>query len=205
MSQSDVEVTPYSEADVETLAAIHLAAFKGYMNSRMGKKYVRAFLRWFLTYPNSIALKATLRGAAIGYVVGAPLGYAQPMNRSLLKIGIYSIISHPHVLLHPNFTRAASAKLRLLLGRKPASITLKQPEGKGISLVGIGVHPQSSGNGVGTAIMKAFENKARVIGMDYMRLSVYDHNEVARAVYEKSGWKMAERVGNALYYQKSLT
>ncbi len=190
---------------METLAAIHLAAFKGYMNSRMGKKYVRAFLRWFLTYPNSIALKATLRGAAIGYVVGAPLGYAQPMNRSLLKTGICSIISHPHVLLHPNFTRAASAKLRLLLGRKPASITLKQPEGKGISLVGIGVHPQSSGNGVGTAIMKAFENKARLIGMGYMRLSVYDHNEVARAVYEKSGWKIAERVGNALYYQKSLT
>jgi len=204
MTEPAIQVMPYSETDIEDLATIHLAAFSGYMNSRMGRGYVKKFLLWFLTYPNAITLKATRDGKASGYVVGAPVDYAKSLNRDLLAIGIFSVITHPGVVVHPNFVKAIFPRLRLLLKKKASVVTPLHQARRGVSLIGIAVDPQQSGHGIGTELMKAFEIQASVKRMDYMALSVYDYNEKARAVYEKLDWKVSRRDGTGVYYEKAL-
>ncbi|HXS38216.1 MAG TPA: GNAT family N-acetyltransferase [Flavipsychrobacter sp.] len=199
-----VKVSPYTIDDIEMLVPIHMSAFKGYMNSSMGKNYVRKFLQWFLTYPNAITLKAEMEGQICGYVVGAPLNYGSAMNRDLFKTGVIGILTHPGIMIHENFIKAVKAKFKMLIGKKPAKVTINNPEGNGISLISIAVSPKFSGNGVGKEIMKSFE-KSAALNMDYMRLSVYDYNTRARAVYEKSGWTPRQQVDKTVYYYKDIS
>lgn len=205
MTSTPIRIVPYSEADLEDVALVHLSAFKGYMSARLGLNYTKAFLRWFLAYPNSITLKAELDGQLCGYAVGAPLNYAKKMSRDLLRIGIMSIVRNPGVILHPSFANASKARLNLLLsGNKRKVVHEPNPDGTGISLVGIGVIPKFSGVGVGHAIMQIFEENAKAIGVDYMVLSVYEDNKRARAMYERSGWQILRRVEKGLVYFKLL-
>lgn len=205
MSEHSIVVTPYSKDDIQYLSKIHLAAFKGYMNAGMGKRYVRRFLSWFMTYPNAISLKAEYDGQTCGYVVGAPIGYDKYINRDLFNAALLGIFTHPFILFHQNFTRAAKAKLLMLLGKKPIKKIIQTPVGNGISLVGICVAPDLGSKGIGKAIMSSFENAARKLGMQYMRLSVYRNNTVARTLYEKAGWYMMDDdQDNVLYYYKML-
>jgi len=201
----NIDVSPFLKEDIKQITKLHKAAFKGYMNASLGNRYVREFLNWFLNYPGTITLKAVVDGKISGYVVGAPIGYDKEMNRQLFSTALMGIVTHPHILLHESFSNAAVAKLKMLLGKKPVKRIVRSPEGKGISLVGIAVDPSFSGKGIGKAIMKAFEEKARAMHMDYMRLSVYKDNMLARAVYEKSGWEILEPQGKILYYYKMLT
>ncbi|MEI8279401.1 MAG: GNAT family N-acetyltransferase [Bacteroidota bacterium] len=205
MTDPNVLVDPFSKKDIQHLSQIHLSAFKGYMNAGMGKQYVQRFLLWFMAYPNAIALKAEYKGQICGYVVGAPIGYDKYINRDLFKTALVGILTHPYILFHQNFTRAAKAKLLMLLGKRPVKKVIQAPPGHGISLVGICVAPDFGSKGIGKAIMSEFEVSARRLGMHYMRLSVYRSNAIARSLYEKAGWYIMEDDNeNVLYYYKML-
>lgn len=204
LSIAQLSIEPYTAKDIDRLAQIHLAASKGYMNSQMGINYVKAFLRWFLTYPDTITLKATFSGNVCAYQVGAPLGYGVAMNRALLKVGAVGILTHPRVVVHSKFRRAVWARVRLLVGQKRLGAAVKQPEGRGIWLVGNYVDPKHAGKGIGKAMMAAFEERARTMGMDHMRASVYKHNDRARAVHRKLGWEVYQEKGDVLNYRKDL-
>ena len=117
----EVVIAEYTSHDFDALVPLHLTAFKGYMNASLGRKYVRHFFAWFLGSPQTITLKAEIYGRICGYVVGAPVGYDRELNRDLFYIGLKGILSHPSVLLHQNFTKAAKTKLILLLGRRAIS------------------------------------------------------------------------------------
>ncbi len=199
-----LRIESYTDKDIDRLAQIHLAASRGYMNSQMGINYIKAFLRWFLTYPETITLKVTFEGDICAYSVGAPVGYGTAMNRALLKVGVLGILTHPRVVLHSNFKRAASARLRLLFGQGRSSSIVKRPEGRCMWLVGDYVDPQHSGRGIGKAMMAAFEERARAMGMDHMRATVYQHNDAARAVHKKLGWEVYEQEKGVLKYYKGL-
>ena len=205
MTQS-IQVVPFNESDVVALAPIHLTAFKGYMNASMGINYVKGFLNWFIHYPETITLKASFDNQLCGYVVGAPIGYDKYINKDLFQTAMVGILTHPLVLLHENFTRAAKAKLLMIMGKKPVKKVIENPPGKGISLVGICVAPSFNGKGVGKAIMSQFEESARALGMQYMRLSVYRTNTTARNLYEKAGWILLHGQEDiVLYYYKILS
>lgn len=204
MTNAAIAIAPYSAADIENIIPIHLAAFEGYMNARLGKKYARAFLGWFLTYPNSIALKAELDGTICGYALGAPIGYIKFVNRDLFLLAAFSILANPGVILHENFVSNAKERLRLLVGRRASNVSEKDPEGKGLSFVAMGVAPQFSGLGVAQALEAEFLERARAIGMDYVRGSVYDWNKKVRHIHEKSGFQALRQTGNVVYYFKFL-
>ena len=70
--------------------------------------------------------------------------------------------------------------------------------------MGSAVDSDFCGKGVGGSLIAAFENEAKGLGMNYMRLSVYEDNETARRVYEKAGWKEADRNGATLIYIKDI-
>lgn len=198
-----VEITSFTQQEIKHIVPVHIKAFKGYMNAEMGSRYVEEFLSWFLTYQKTITLKATINGNICGYVVGAPLGYDQFINKKLLRYAIAGTITHPFVLLHKSFLKVAYRKLRLIFTR-PKNIDIINPEGQGISLVGIGADSKYKGRSIGQELMIAFEEQANKLGMDFMRLSVYDYNLKAIHVYEKTGWKKLAKKENVFYYFKTI-
>lgn len=200
-----IEVLPFHKEDIRSIRRLHKAAFKGYMNASLGNRYVEAFLNWFLHYPGTVTLKAIADGKVCGYVVGAPIGYDKDMNRKLFNTVVVGVLTHPLVLLHNGFLRVAVAKFKMLLGKKPVKKVIKNPDGKGISLVGIAVDPAFAGHGIGKAIMDKFENDAVGMNLNYMRLSVYKDNMRARAVYEKSGWQVLDESDKIVYYYKEIS
>ncbi len=70
--------------------------------------------------------------------------------------------------------------------------TLDRPVQPGILLMdGIFVSAQARGHGVGSALLSAILEKAKVLGCSKVRLDVIDTNPRARALYERSGFTPA--------------
>jgi ribosomal protein S18 acetylase RimI-like enzyme len=189
-------------------AEVHLDAFRGYPNARLGRGYARAFLDWFRRYDRGIALVAIDdRGAVAGYVAGAFIPYGHEMNRELFPLVARITIMKPWILLNRRFLNAVRAKLRWVIGRgKGAAPSKSIPPGL-MSLVVIGTAKESRGLGVGAELVAAFEEHARRLGARTVRLSVYPENTSARRLYERCGWVAGAdpRPGAAIDYTKILT
>ena len=55
---------------IPEVGRIHIEAFAGYMNTRLGASYMEAFLTWFLKAERAIALVALDRERKIGSLHG---------------------------------------------------------------------------------------------------------------------------------------
>ncbi len=207
---SNVRVGKPAPELIPAIAALQQVAFAGYLNARLGQRYQEAFIRWFVEDRDAIALVALgEEGRLLGYVVGAPLGYAAALNRVVLWPALTGIITRPWLFLDQRFRQAVRGRLSIFLGGDNASAgATHQPElpTPTFSLVGIGVQPESRGQGVGLALINAFEEQAGARGGRSVRLSVYPENDPARRLYEKAGWHAAAEPGRqrAMYYYKSL-
>ena len=203
--KSGVLVRPMRSSDLAATCDIHFEAFAGYLNTRLGVRYVHSFLNWFRQDIEGVAIIAEEDGRIVGYTVGAPVGYGTRMNRGLAVIAALGLMTHPWALFDPRMVRTLFQRLKLLM--KPsrafkAENYLPQPC---MSLVGIGVSPTAQGCGVGSTLMKEFECIARARRMRSLRLSVYAVNTVAITTYSNAGWK--ERSADTpgmLYFYKVL-
>lgn len=197
-----VTVGKYERKDIELLTNVHRASFIDYINTQIGKGYTREFFGWFLQYQNSITLKAEADGVICGYVIGAEIGYNSQLNAALKSISIKGLLTHPNVIFHKNFLFILKARLNAIFtNKKNAEVSL---EGRGMSLVGIGVEPNYSGKGIGGSLIKEFENRAVQMNFDYLRLSVYKDNLRAKTLYENQGWESKQEDGQIVYYFKTL-
>lgn len=208
LKNTRIKVVPITVESLGKIADIHCEAFKGYMNSRIGKGYVAAFFRWFSLQEDAVALMViTENNEPCGYVVGAPLGYDRRMNRALFGAAAKGMIVRPWLAFDKQMRRTVMTRIKLLFGQtipKQQAPDLPEPI---ISLVGIGTAEKSRGQGAGNALMAAFEDEARKHNMASMRLSVYPSNTAARRLYEKCGWlpfTEPETEGLAMYYYKIL-
>lgn len=206
-----VIVRQYTERDLPALAEAHLAAYRGYMNAGIGARYVRAFLRYFLTREDAVALMAEVDGQAAGYAAGLPVGQHQVLNKALLPAYAIGAMTHPWVLLRPEYRRSAVAKLKRILGSRPVATGATPSHaapaahaGRGLSLTSIAVSPTCAGRGAASALLREFEQQARERRFDYVHLSVYDDNSRARAVYERAGWIVVGEPVRIVVYQKDL-
>ena len=191
---------------------VHCEAFKGYMNARLGKNYVYAFLKWFAHHEQTLAFAAvSVKNGSCqvkGYVVGAPIGYDRVMNHDLFWPASFGLLTHPWLFFNSNIRQTLVTRLRLLSGALPQPA--KQPDlpGPTVSLVSIGVRSDARGQGVGRELMHTFEAAACQLQNSSMRLSVYPDNVSARRLYEQCGWEpvgSAVQPGQAMYYAKILS
>jgi ribosomal protein S18 acetylase RimI-like enzyme len=202
LRQPAVTIRPMTAATVRAVSDLHIQAVPDMHSARLGRRYVHAFLSWFATSATAIAYVAELEpGTVVGYVIGAPVGYAAVLNVDLAWVGLISVLRRPWMLLHRGVWGTLWARLGFVLGRSAANTTgLPEPV---MSLVGITVAPAAAGKGVGFALMKAFEERARAMQMASLRLSVYPDNRAARRLYERCGWKVLPQPPSAsgtIYY-----
>lgn len=197
-----VTILPMTEDTLTAVCDLHLNAVAGVLSARFGTRYVRAFMSWFLRTKTAIALvAATEDGAVVGYVIGAPIGYTATLNRELAWVAASCLIGRPWLLFDSRIRVTLKARLGFMVGRSAGDTTgLPSPA---MSLVGIAVSPAVANRGVGSALMKGFESRARALKMASLRLSVYPDNAGARRLYERCGWQPLSQPPSAtgtIYY-----
>lgn len=208
----ETEVVALSAPMISRAVEVHMEAFAGYMNVLLGRTYVHAFLSWFVSDQEAIALGATIGADLAGYVVGAPADYQRRLNRDLAPLVAQIFILRPWLFFRPNLRRAVIARIRSLALRNSGRPTPRMATpgevspSQIVSLVGIGVSSAARGQGAGKFLLRHFEAKAREAGMQSMRLSVYRTNSSARGLYERMGWVAVPALTDSasMEYEKPL-
>lgn len=177
---------------MDIITTMHLTAFKNHVNVKLGNRYIKSFLNWFIDNPKTIHFVAKGENNEIfGYVVGAPWGYQKKINKDLLLIGLLSIIVRPWVIFDNRILNSLVTRFNVVSGiSKHIHDTQIELKGLIVSLVGIAVIDFAKGTGVASSLISSFEINAKELGYDVMRLSVYNKNLSARKFYEKEGWKI---------------
>ena len=204
-----ISIGPLTMNLLSEVFLIHLDAFKGSMGTRLGSSYIKAFLHWLQSVEGAIALVASdEHGKAVGYVIGAPLGYDKFFSKKLFWVATCAILARPWLLGSRHFRAVAITRIRSLLGRSPKTpLDLPKLPEPAMSLVGIAVAPSAQGKKVGLQLVRAFEATARERGFRSLRLSVYPDNKSARRLYEKCDWQPVypqATVTGAMYYLRLL-
>lgn len=208
---TSVQVCPMTREMVDEVSRVHIQAFKGSMNTRLGSSYVRKFLDWFVQLEAGIVLVAISKTndheEVVGYTVGAPIDYGKAMNRDLFWIACWNTIIRPWLFLSDQFRDTIKSRLVALFQRstdQAFQVDLPLPV---MSVVGVAVLPNFQGQSIGQELLCAFEAQARHLQVRSLRLSVYPENLGARRVYEKCCWLPALdsiSPGRAMFYYKIL-
>jgi ribosomal protein S18 acetylase RimI-like enzyme len=210
--------------DLDELLSVHMEAFRGTMGVSLGPGYVRTFLRRFVTDPSAFALVARRDSRLVGYALGAPIELGSSTTTfAVARSAVVALLRRPSLLVQPTLRSEVRRRIVRVVARvrrglpggadrrapgptdKDAGLQVLVPE-PARSLVGIGVADQAQGTGVGRALLEAFELEARKRGDRSVRLSVYQDNDAARRLYERSGWSPTPHPENlaVLYYVKHL-
>lgn len=182
---------------LQAVSEVHLGAFRGYLNARLGTGYACALIGWFAQQEDAIAL-AAIDGnrRVIGYAIGAPVTITQKLRRDLFWITARSIVLRPWLIFDTRLWKVGHARLRSKndadnVGQEP---DLLEPT---MSLFGIGVNPSDRRKGVGQQLLRAFEEKAKALKYRSLLLWVYADKATTRQLYEKCGWHLCpENLGN---------
>lgn len=86
--------------------------------------------------------------------------------------------------------------------RGSAGVTRKPLDANShVCSIGVGLHQDSRGRGIGTELMKTIIQQGRdVLGCKVAELSVYEPNSVAKRLYEKSGFRVTGNIPKGCHY-----
>ena len=206
-----IRITKMTKEMIEDVSNVHMEAFKGSMNTRLGKNYIKKFLEWFVNLEKAVKLVAIVRiqesERIVGYLVGAPMNYGKNMNRDLFWVASWSGCLRPWLLLNRQFRQTLMVRLTGFLQRTEGQCENEELPIPVMSLVGIGVLPNLQGQSIAKKLIGAFEQNAREMNVRSLRLSVYPENVIARHVYEKCGWVLSEGAatpGKSILYYRIL-
>lgn len=193
---------------VDQIVELHLDAFAGYLNTLLGRGYIKAFVTWFLRNGGTIAIAAIDDNQKIvGYALCAPVGYSTKLNRDLFWGAGIRILIRPWLIFNARFRLVLVERMKSLVGQgKNAQQTVKLPE-PSMSLVAIGVASSQRRSKIGRRLINAVEVSARHLQMQSLVLSVYESGAAARRFYEQCGWcpcSSAVMQGDVLKYCRLL-
>ena len=174
---------------IRAVSEVHLEAFSGYLNARLGAGYARALIGWFVREKEAIAIAAIDRDhRVIGYAMGVPSNLARRLRQDIFWVTARGIILRPWLLLDRRLWKTGKARLRNFVDRRDVGPSSDLPEPT-MSLFGIGVALSHRKTGVGLRLLQAFEDKARTLKMRSLLLWVFEDKKGTRRLYEKCGWR----------------
>lgn len=197
-----VEYRVLGENDIGQLTNVHAEVFPESRSTRLGRNYLASFYRWLVT-PPCFGIGAFDNNTMIGFVVGTPEHYSRAQLRAVGPALARAMVLRPWLLFDNG--------IRFVLGNRLNRVRREAPVAKvsdgGCVLLSIGVSAKATGAGVGSALMKGFEEAARERGFTHMRLSVLNSNARARRVYEKAGWVGAAAPSDpsSQHYTRAIT
>ncbi|QXC60279.1 GNAT family N-acetyltransferase [Aquihabitans sp. G128] len=178
--------------DVETIAALHLAAFPHSALSTLGEEAVRRHYRWQFEGPHDLtALGAFSDDVLVGFLLGGVFrGSTSGFVKRERWFLVGQVLRHPHVLAQTSGRRVAPVATRLLLRR--SSTAPEQPSrvpAGSLGVLVVAVDPDVHRLGVGTSLLRAAEASARRDGFERMHLTLHPGNVPALSFYTDQGWR----------------
>lgn len=174
---------------ISGVSNIHLEAFQGYLNANLGPRYAHALIQWYVKEEAAIALAAIDRQQQIiGYVIGGPMALAKKVRSDMFLVTVQSVIRHPWLVFDRRLWKMGRARFA---ARHSTRKTIRMPELAPpiFSLRGIGVKSSHQQKGVGKLLLRAFEERAKMLRAKSLLLWVYSDKAATRRLYEKCGWK----------------
>lgn len=205
----NLTIVPITEGNVlDDIVELHLDAFAGYVNTLLGRGYIKTFIKWFIRNKGTIAIAAIDdQQEVVGYALSAPTGYSTKLNRDLFWGTTVRILTRPWLIFDSRFRIVLVQRMKNLIGlRQNASQVVELP-GPSMSLVAIGVASAHRRSKIGQYLMRALEDEARDFQMRSLVLSVYESATAARRFYEQCGWRpcsKAARKGDVMKYWRQL-
>lgn len=168
---------------INEIVNIHLATFKGFFLTFMGKGFLKQMYTAYTKHTQSDLLVAVADGSVVGF-----LAYSEHMSglykymikHQLIPFGWYSAGA---------FFRKPKVFMRLIRAfLKPGEA---HREEQYVELASIGVHPDAKAKGVGSRLIDALKDEVDFNAFDYITLETDAvNNEIANRFYVKNGFRV---------------
>lgn len=180
----DVVVRPARMEDIAQIVEVHVQGFPGFFLTFLGRKFLAVFYRKTLEQPDSISLvAATGKNEVAGFVVGVTSQeefYKRLIRKHLVSFGwasLGAVLRRPSIL--PRLMRAL---------KRPGEAKTRSAD---CLLMSLAVRPAVQGSGVGSGLVRAFLEEARLRGARAVSLTTdREGNEGVNRFYESLGFRL---------------
>lgn len=189
----------YDEKNLRGLINIHKEAFREHYNSKVGKIYIRGFLRWFGNNKDAVFVQAIddESGKAVGYICGAKYGYSTQMNKELLPYIILSFLARPWIIIDKRFFTLIMPKLKIMFsGEKIADDEYPDFFKTTFSAVSWAVDSKNTRKEVSGLLYDEFLKEVRSRGYNSVRGTVLKKNRLALVYYIHNKWSILKNKSN---------
>ena len=191
-------------------AKCHIDSFPDSFSSKLGLRYCKKYLSWFLT-SNERFLFGVKENNDIVCYLGASLGYGSTskiIQFSFLHL-LISIFTKPYLITNKKIFKNVAlikknifAKISKLFLKKNFIDSLEKIDS--IGLVVIGVHPNYRKQEFGKSLMDEFDRRCVSMGYRIAHLSVKKENSAACKFYAKNGWEIVEETSTTFTLNKKI-
>jgi GNAT superfamily N-acetyltransferase len=176
-----IEVGPATAFDVNTLVDLHGACFSKHEHIpvQLGRSFILAVYRWFVSCPNNTVLVARREGRIVGFTTLSDRPYNLPMLLACRREMVRGYLRHPSAIFNLELFR----RLGRILVRSNG-----QPREKVAHIAFTGVDPSFQGQGIGKALKEASIQLCRERGMVAMATGVRRRNDRAIHLNQHAGF-----------------
>ncbi len=188
-----------SPEDLDEILGIHCRCFPESFGVRMGKKFARKTLEWFLSGENKMMIHVRHQNRITAYV-GCLIpqrtgeGSTSGIISFALRTSAACFIKKPNLLFHkslrPIYRLILKNAFRKIVKRKSLPSIAKDDiplHKRRLKVVAIGIDPAFRGKGVVDSIFCFLENLAAEKGYEAVSLSVKKENQRAIKAYRRNG------------------
>jgi len=177
----DIHVTLATPFDINALVDLHGTCFskEDHIPVRLGRPFIQAVYRWFVSSPDTHVLVARQGGRLVGFTAFSDRPYNLPMLWACRRALMRGYLRHPSVIFNMELFRRLGV---ILIGRRG------DPAEKVAQIAFTGVDPALQGQGIGKVLKAASIRVCRERGMVAISTGVRRQNQRARLLNEQAGF-----------------
>lgn len=207
-----------TEKDLPKIAECHMSAFANSLPVKLGKPFIIATLRWYLSDNKKILFFIEEDNKCIGYCGGfindgsSNVGSTSGMIQYAFKEAIIGLLKKPWLFFNKEILSKrklifSNLKRKFFKNIKVKASTQERilPKTEAVvGIVGIGVNSAFQGKGIGSKLIHEFERRSKSMGYNKVSLSVKSSNSQAIKAYERNGWRIEWSSEDAYGMEKIL-
>jgi len=186
--------------DIKTVAILHKNIFPDHFLGMLSVNLITRFYESFVS-DRLIFLVSINEDKVSGFVLGGNSSVINECKKKFVKDNFVRLFVY--LVLSPKVYPLIFSRLKNML--KINKKSKGQVSTASIRLLSIGVNSEYKRGGIGSTLIKHFEEIAKQKGIESYGLSVYKTNEKAISFYKKNGLKIEKETSNSLYFYKTLT